>query len=408
MTSSKPHGDGPRLPRTLSALARVIDGRRGFISVMLAVTAAKLALAAVVGSTADVGQTLAGARAFVAGRDVLDPGSTGGNPLYFLMGHSYIAAACLLVAQTLGLSFAFVIKTPAILADLLIVGLLATVSGGGAGAALLYLLNPVTILLSVYHGQVHTVAVAGAVLALWLAERGRSMASAFVLALAATVRQHFAVLIVPLWMGSGARRALTFLGFAFTLLLLNVPLFASAHPGRVLMPMSNTGLWGYAMIVRHGPRVLALAGLSGVEATLAPLDRGLETYGPALYWIWTIVFVVWVWWRRVEDLWRAALVYLLGFYAIGPGFGVQWLIWAVPFWLVVERRQAVLYCVLAGSYLMGSYWQWGLNAKYGVWSVTANLHVLSRGDLLGLILVGALGFFTWAFCARAAWRLAWR
>ena len=99
---------------------------------------------------------------------------------------------------------------------------------------------------------------------------------------------------------------------------------------------------------------------------------------------------------------------MLGIYSVSPGFGVQRLIWAVPFWLIDNPREAIGYSALAGAYLAGSYWQWSLNAKYGVGSITANLDLLTWGDLAGVFLVGAIGFLTWVYCARAAWRLASR
>jgi hypothetical protein len=119
-----------------------------------------------------------------------------------------------------------------------------------------------------------------------------------------------------------------------------------------------------------------------------------------------VVYGVWVWRRRPSDQWRAALLFLLGLYAISPGFGVQWLVWAVPFWLVVDLRGALRYSLLAGAFLAGSYWQWSLNDRYGIGSLTANLSLLRPADLAGVITVGLLGVATWAYTVRSAWRLA--
>jgi hypothetical protein len=381
-------------------------GTPRLVLLMLAVTVVKLTATALVGSTADVAQTLAGAQAVLASRDVLDPANTGGNPLYFLMGHAYIAAACLLVAEALAVPFDVVIKAPAILADLGVALLLATAVRGGTGVALVYLLSPVTLLLSVYHGQLHTVATAGAVFALWLGDRARHVAGGIVLGLATAVRQHFGALIIPLGLRAGRRSWALVVGFGVTLLVLNLPLLAAANPGRVLTPLPSTGIWGYAIALQHGPRALELLGFAGAGAVLVPLGRAVATYGPWLYWLWLAVFGAWAWRRRDADPWRAALVFLLGFYVVGPGFGVQWLVWALPFWLMVDRRGALGYTALASAYLVASYWQWGLNAKYRVWSVTANLHLLEPLDLAGLFLVGVLGLATWAYCAGAGWRLA--
>lgn len=373
---------------------------------LLMITIIKLALAGMWGWTADIPQTFEQAKAFVAGRDFLDPKNTGGGPAFFPIGHYCLAAACLLISQWTGITFSFLIKAPAILADLGVSLLLRSMPRGGNRPAVLYMVNPVTFLLSVYHGQLHTVALAAAVFTVWLADRGWFGLGGLVLGLAASVRQHYAALIVPLAMVSGRRRSVTLVVFALTLFLLNAPLLGTAHPDRILAPTWTYGSWGYTMLLLQGPRVLTLVGFSHAGFVAGFLNRTFQVYGFLLYWIWATVFGVWVWRRRGEDLWHAALFFLVGLYVVSPGFGVQWLVWVVPFWLIVNPRGAIVYSALAGAFLAGSYWQWGLNAKYGVRSLTANLNLLTWGDLAGVLLVGALGFLTWVYCAKAGWRLA--
>lgn len=381
-------------------------GKRYVVEVLIGFTALKLVLTGVVGSTVDVPQMLFAAEALLAGLDLFDPANTGGDPNHLAFGHALIATGSLLLARTVGVSFDVAIKAPAILSDLGVALLLRTTPRGGDGAALLYMFNPLTFLLSVYHGQLHTVAVAGAVVALWLVDRGRCMTGGLALALGAAVRQHFAVLIAPVVTGSGRRRNATLVVFALAFLIVNAPLLSGSHPERLVAPISNYGLWGYTMILQHGPRLLGLAGLEGVGPVLHPLNRVLDTYAWVINVLWAAAFVGWVWWRRTEDRWRASLFFLLGLYAISTGFGVQRLIWALPFWLIVNARQAMVYSALSGGYLISSYWQWTLNAKYGVGSLMANLHVLARADFVGVICVGALGLSTWAYSTRTAWRLA--
>lgn len=384
---------------------RIAIGRPDLVTAaLIGATAAKLALTGVLGSTADVGQTRSAAEALLAGLDLLEPGNTGSNPAYLLAGHALLASACLLVARATGLSFDVTLKAPTIVSDLGVALLLRAMPRGGTRAALLYMFNPVTFVLSVYHGQLHTVAVAAAVFALWLADRRRFVASGVMLACAAAVRQHFAALIVPLVARSAARRAAILVAFVSVLLVVNAPLLGSAHPERVFAPVSNYGLWGYAMVLQHGPRLLTLLGLSDASF-LMPVNRVLERYGVWLSWLWIVAFTLWIG-RRIEDQWRATLVFLLGLYAVGTGFGVQRLVWVIPFWLVVNLRHAVVYSALAGAYLLGTYWQWGLNGKYGVGSLVANLQVLTGGDLVGVLVVATVGFVTWAYAARIAWVLA--
>ncbi|MBI2371980.1 MAG: hypothetical protein HYV08_17420 [Deltaproteobacteria bacterium] len=380
---------------------------RGLLLILLGVTLLKALLGAFFGYTADIHQTRRQAEAFLAGRDLMDPQETATNPSFFFLGHYLIAVLCLWVSRVTGADFTAVLKMPAILTDLGIALLLRSARAGGDRAALLYMLNPVTFLLSVYHGQLHTVAIGGAVLALWLAERGRCAVGSAVLGLATSVRQHVGPLIAPLLLRAGELRLAVALAFVVPLALINLPLLLSARPDRVLAPTWAYGAWGYTVPLRHAPSLLALVGLE-VGSMLAPINRTLQAYGPAAYWLWSAGFMLWSLRRGAAEPWRSALIYFLGLYVISPGFGVQWLVWGIPFWIVVQPGGALVYSVLAGAFLAGTYWQFTLLPKYGyhLTSIAGNLRILSPGDLAGLILVGLLSVVTWAWCVVCAVRLA--
>ncbi|MDP3722444.1 MAG: hypothetical protein Q8R91_02980 [Candidatus Omnitrophota bacterium] len=376
------------------------------VGVFVGITLVKLALAAVWGETADITNIFEQGRGFVAGRDILDAQATGGHPSFFPMGNYLLATACLVVSQALHVPFAFAVKVPAILADLCIAFLLRASPRGGERAAWWYLVNPVTFLLAVYHGQLHTVAVAILVLSVCVAERGRPGLSGAALALAASIRQHFAGLLVPLLRGAGSRWPIALASCAAVGVALNVRLLASAHLDRLLAPTLLYGKWGYTLLLLQGARLLGLLGLDTLKTVPAALTQWLDAYAIAPYVIWTLGY--WVWSVRQGaslDLWKATLLFLVGLYVVSPGFGMQWLVWAVPFWLVVNRRQAMWYSFLAGTFLAGSYWQWTLNGKYGVASITEDLGRLSRFDLAGVVAVGAVGLATWGWCVRGWWRL---
>lgn len=380
-------------------------------ALFLAITAIKLALAGVWGWTNDIPGTLVQAEAFLEGRVGFSPASVGGQPAIFPLGYYLLASGSLLASQWTGLPFAFWIKVPAILADLAVALMLNAMRRGGERLARAYLINPVTFLLSVYHGQLHTVATAGVVLALWASDRQRFWLSGLALGLAASVRHYFGILIVPLLMTSRMGRVPLLVSFGLVGFLTNAPLISQAYHVQLAAPHWHHGAWGYTMLFLQGPRLLELCGLRGAASLTETLDRVFHTYGPAVYWVWAVVFCGWVWRRSVQgrlaDLWRVALFFCVGHYTISPGFGVQWLIWSLPLWLVVNRREAIGYSALAGLFIAGTYWQASLNAKYGLFSITANLQRLAPLDLLGVCVVGAVGLLTWLYCARAAWRLAW-
>lgn len=380
--------------------------RPGVIGILLlAVTLGKLALAGVAGDTADLPQHLEQARLFLAGADVFDLRNTGNRAYFFLAGHYALVGVTLLAADATGIPFSFWIKVPAILSDLGVCLLLRRTAGAGDLAAVAYIANPLTVLLSVHHGQMHSVATAVAVWALHRASAARAAQSGLLLGVAASIRQHFAVLIVPLVMRMSGARQRVIAGFVGVIAVVNLPLLvATAEPWRSMVPMSNPGIWGYSVPLLHGPSVLALAGVR-VGQSLGFVRELLAQHVSLVVFAWTIAFFIWVWRRRDADVWHAALLFLLGIYVVTPAFGVQWLVWALPFWLVVDTRGAMVYSVLAGVYLAGTYWVWTFNARYGVRSITANLEILAPVDLALYVVVGALGIVAWAYCVRTAWRL---
>jgi hypothetical protein len=375
------------------------------IRLLVGATLLKLALAALPGGTADIAQQRQQAEIYLAGQDVLDPRHS--NPARFPLGHYALTVGALASARATGTPFHFWIRVPAVLADLGIALLLLAAAQPGRRAALLYMLSPITVLLSAYHGQVHTVATALALGALWLGLRDRAVLGGLVLGLAVAVRQHFAVLLLPLARRLGTGATLPVLAFAAIVLAINAPLLASPHVHTTLAPTWSYGTWGYSIVLRQGPRVLAVLGVPGADTALAPLNTALAAAGSAVYVAWAALFAWWVWWRPAVDPWRAALLFLAGFYAVSPGFGVQWLVWALPFWILVSFRGALVYAALTSVFAASLYWVWRFNARYGVDSVTANLGVLGGGDLALYMLTGLLGLVTWMYCVAAAWRL-WR
>jgi len=354
------------------------------------------------GGTSDVTNQFYQARAWLAGHDVFDVDMVG-HAAFFPIGHFLIAGGALRAAEASGVPFAFWIKVPAIAADLAAAMLLRRIPAAGPPGAVLYMTSPVTLLASVHHGQLHTVAAVVGAYALWLGTRDRDLAAAVVAALAATVRQHFAILLVPLVRAARERAVRIALVFVVVVVALNVPLLLrTARPESLAAPATGIGTWGYTIVVRHTPRVLALAGIDAGSAFDTATAALLRVAG-AVVAAWALCWAFWVWRRPDVSSWRAVLVFVLGFYTVSPGFGVQWLAWVLPFWLVVDRRGAALFSIVAGAYLVATYWVWGFPAKYGVPSASAQLGLLGPLDLAIYAITGLLGIAAWLYCAVAAW-----
>jgi hypothetical protein len=371
---------------------------RRLLLLLLVITALKLALATIAGASQQVVELRAQAETFLEAKNVYDPRNTAKSPSFFLLGNYLLAAACLGLSHATRIPFEVTIKGPAILADLGIAWIL--LRAGRSDAALWYLLSPVTLLLSVYHGQLHTVALLGCVAALRLVELGHPAASGAALAVATGIRQHFAALAVPLTRDGSGFRGRLLLAFVAVTAALSLPLLSLTDCVTCpLAPALNYGAWGYGLLLLQGPRVLARIGLQQPADAMQTINGAIATHASVIALVWPAVFGLASLVKPHTSVWRAAFVYILGLYVFTPGVAVQWLVWALPFFLLLEPRCGAAYSALAGAFLIGSYWKWTLNAAHGVYRLTAHLEVVSRTELLGLVLVGAVGLTLWGLCA---------
>jgi hypothetical protein len=264
-----------------------------------------------------------------------------------------VAAAALSDGGQMG--FAFWIKLPSILADAAIAILLMLLVPGGRGGwlATAYALNPVPILISAGHGQFDAVAILGCVAALYFLQR-RPHAVASGLCLGAGIAlKSFPVLLLPVfWPFVPARQRLRFAAAAVlptALLLSTYLLFVPAAVVREVFGYSGASDHGWAAIVRG---IAALRTRNPFLDLAGPLGVAKVVF-LALYLV-----ALWRWSREpvpTEPLaWRIAVVFV-AFYVVYGGIGSQYLLWAVPFLLLVSLPAGLLYSAAAVCSLVPFY-----------------------------------------------------
>ena len=170
------------------------------------------------------------------------------------------------------------------------------------------------------------------------------------------------------------------------------------EPSRALAPPTKYGAWGWSIVLAQGPRVLALAGMREALDALARLNAALDLHGAEIAAVAAVAGTMAGTWRFPRDDWRATTMMILTVYVVTPALAVQWLVWALPFLCARGQRDALVYTAACTTFILGSYWQWTLNGKYGVHSLTRSLHVLAGWELAGVVLVGVFGVLCWAWC----------
>lgn len=256
--------------------------------------------------------------------------------------------------QQLGLTWQLAGKIAPVLADVAITLLLARLATGpDAGRVpLLYALCPVPILVTGLHGQVEPVALALGLAGLLLARRHRAVGSGLLLGLAVATKTWPVLLVLGPLRETPVRRwwrLLLPLAAVLVALLLSIPAFLHDSLRAAVHVLANyrsyTGVWGWTGILNYfgkvgggyrGPRVDTVQHIGTAVTLLA------------------VAAVVALFWRAGAVPLTAAV--LLTFLVVTAGFGAQYLLWPVPFVLLLRRRTGLVFAVAASLYATYAYY----------------------------------------------------
>jgi hypothetical protein len=309
------------------------------------------------------------------------------------------AMAALRLGQVDGLGFPFTFKLLALSGDLLAAWLLfrharpASTSGRALGLAALFLWNPVSLLVTAYHGNTDPLLASLFLLAALRAQRGDPLGAGLAWSGAMNVKVISLLLLAPLAFSSRTKRdaflfgagtlaaSLPFLLFALTVgrpFLFNVFAYNSAP-----------AMWGINLMLndivelRYGGQSWAW-----LKAAFLVKARHLILAGSLAGAIW-----------RVGSPHRDCLVVcafaLCLSLVLAPGFGYQYLAWPMPLLFAIDARRALL-TSLAGGVLIGllylHFWDGAIPAtswtstwpRFGVvWGVIAWLSLVAWSVRLG-------------------------
>jgi uncharacterized membrane protein len=302
------------------------------------------------------------------------------------------------IARASGLSFAALVKLPVLAAEVAIVIALARLAGrsrAAGGAAWLYALHPVAILVSAAHGQFDSLPLLAVLLAVIAFDRGRTDAAALALA-AGIALKSFPALLLPVFLlrldtPRERVRFAVLAGAPVALLLAPFLLADAAAVARELFAYGGVADFGWIGVWR-GLRWLAGDGLGRGEArhwgTLVALAKVLFFAGYAVAVVRT----------RRASLAVAALAILVAFQALYGALSAQYLLWVVPLAVAAAARPwAIAHAIAATIGLVGFY----LFLAPGVLA-PEGMDPLSRGAAGTLWVAGATG----CVLVAAAWLAA--
>lgn len=264
------------------------------------------------------------------------------------------------------------LKLPAIVADCVLAWLVQGFLGRrGAGewarlAGLsLVALGPLPVAISAYHGQIDSVAILPAALALVLWERidtrRRVLVCGGLIGLGTAIKWVPLIMLLPLLPHAGSRRQAGMLvGAALTVLLVALAPFAIADPhgvARIFDYKGAPGLGGLGLILQPG---LAADWLHGLPLGFSGVSRLLYDHGTLLTLAAIVAMGATVWRLRPSPEAGAVLVWLT-LYVFSANFFLQYMVWGLPFFLMsgylrrVAQLQGLLLAPIVLTY--GLPWQ---------------------------------------------------
>jgi hypothetical protein len=268
-----------------------------------------------------------------------------------LMG--FLSSALYSLAEWSGVRFDYLFKAPMILADAASAALLyrGYEQREKARAALVFALfccNPVSILITAYHGNTDSLCASLVLLAAVLMDARRAFGSGLALAAAINVKLIPVLLIVPLWSCVRDRKAaLAFFAGLFLGVIPFVPYLLEHWNGfsqHVLAYRSSAKNWGITY---------SLYKLGSVVEVWDKACRAIARFWSAQGYLAVLAWpaIVTVLRRQVRPGWSArelAAFTLLGFLVLTPGWGVQYLVYPVALMFAVSVEHAVLYSLANG------------------------------------------------------------
>lgn len=220
-------------------------------------------------------------------------------------------------------------------------------------ASLFYALNPIAIVISSVHGQLESVWIFFTLLAFYLLIRKKKMMaiSAIIFGIGISIKMvpllllPFIVLLLPRW-----RQRISYIGIAIVVfLILSYPELYTSFPAvnrQVFMYQSTPWYWGISKIIYQ----FSKSGLFSFAIAMQ-LNALLK------YFMLGMIGLFWLIVNRNHSyrFLASTLTVLMLFFIFTPGFGLQYILWPVPFLILTKSNFLRRYLFLGSLIMLSSY-----------------------------------------------------
>lgn len=236
----------------------------------------------------------------------------------------------------------------------------------------LFLLNPITYSVILFHGQIDVILIALLIYASHSLQRAKTLVEIIIAGLlfaASVATKTWSVIFLPLYLKFFGFRNTFIVGITTLLfLLIDVFLYTRMVFGSafrvvlpaILKPGGPVGIWGFSYIFRPWSELITQFNLL--------IFGGLISLG-----------LLFIFFKKIP-FWEASTLLILWVYLIIPNWGIQYLFWVIPFYYMITRNwKWTVFEVLAGVYVFLNY-----------------LNIIQRGTVPSQVIL-TTGLFLWVY-----------
>lgn len=273
----------------------------------------------------------------------------GKDPVHDMLGRQWNFLELMPAVHALelrsGLPWVYAVKIAPIVADLVLVALVARLAvSDGRTRALQYAVNPISLLVASLHGQVEPVALALALSGIVLLKKNRPVLAGLLLGAAIAAKTWPVIILLAVLPLRNLPRLTRIVAGAAVVPLACLALgvvFLDTQPLTDLRHMagysSYVNLWTWsATLISMG-----FKGMGGYSSSLGPIGSVLIVVGVAV--------VLWLLRRRTPEV--RVLGALCALLVCTAGFGPQYLMWVLPLMFALAGPIRNAYAVAAGGWL---------------------------------------------------------
>jgi hypothetical protein len=270
------------------------------------------------------------------------------------------AADHIAVLRQNGISFPFLLRLPAIIADLVVVLLLARCRKQlllPTWSLIVLALSPTSLMVSGFHGNTDPVMVMFLVLAAWMCMRGAPLWCGMLLAMSCQIK-IIPLLLIPIFVcfWFSRRKTLPFiLVFGATMVLLWIEPLVRCPALLVKNVLLYGGFWG-CWGITYWLRLTGIQEFGIVSYHDLPLAAQIVM---ALLKVFIIACVLLIAWRRRElkggAVFKSLAYGWMVFFVFSPAVAPQYLVWLVPFVLVLSPSIATYLIATSSMFLFFFY-----------------------------------------------------